>query len=39
MTTNLLDVLQIKPEIGRTFLPQEAEAGNNRVVILRTPSG
>ena len=34
VTTNLLDVLQVKPQIGRTFLPIEAEAGNNHVVIL-----
>ena len=34
VTTNLLDVLQVQPILGRTFLPHESEAGHHRVVIL-----
>jgi len=34
ITTNLLDVLQVKPRLGRTFLPQEGQAGQHQVVIL-----
>ena len=34
VTTNLLDVLQVSPAIGRSFQAHESEAGNHRVVIL-----
>lgn len=34
VTTNLLDVLRVKPAIGRGFQPQEAQAGHHQVVIL-----
>jgi putative ABC transport system permease protein len=34
VTPNLLDVLQVKPALGRTFLAHETEAGHHRVVIL-----
>jgi putative ABC transport system permease protein len=31
---NYFDVLQLKPQLGRTFLPGEDEAGRDRVVII-----
>ena len=34
VTPNLLDVLQVKPLIGRTFRADESDAGNHRVVLL-----
>ncbi len=34
VTTNLLDVLAVRPLIGRNFRPDEAEAGRHRVAIL-----
>jgi putative ABC transport system permease protein len=34
VTTNFLDVLGVRPMLGRGFLPDEAEAGHNRVAIL-----
>jgi putative ABC transport system permease protein len=34
VTASLFTVLGVPPQIGRTFLPEEEEAGNNRVVVL-----
>lgn len=34
VTPNMLDLLGVRPALGRAFLPHEAEAGNHRVVIL-----
>jgi putative ABC transport system permease protein len=34
VTASLFTVLGIPPQLGRTFLPEEEEAGNNRVVVL-----
>ena len=34
VTTNFYDLLGIQPSVGRSFLPEESIAGNNRVVIL-----
>ena len=33
-TGNLFSVLGVQPALGRTFLPEEQQAGNNRVTIL-----
>jgi predicted permease len=33
-SANLFDVLGVRPELGRTFLPEEDETGHGRVVIL-----
>lgn len=34
VTTNLLDVLDVQPAIGRNFRPDEGEAGRHQVAIL-----
>jgi putative ABC transport system permease protein len=34
ITTNLLDVLQVKPALGRNFLAHEGQAGQHQVAIL-----
>ena len=34
ITTNLYDLLGVKPSMGRSFLPEESIVGNHRVVIL-----
>lgn len=34
VTTNFYDVLGAQPSVGRSFLPEESVAGDNRVVIL-----
>ena len=34
VTTNLLDVLQVKPLLGRNFQPHESVAGSHRVVLI-----
>ena len=34
VTTNLFDVLGVRPAIGRTFMPHEGEAGSHRVAIV-----
>ena len=34
ITTGFFEMLGIRPAMGRTFLPEEAEVGNNKVVIL-----
>jgi putative ABC transport system permease protein len=34
VTTNLLDVLGVKPALGRAFVPADGKAGNHQVVIL-----
>jgi putative ABC transport system permease protein len=34
VTTNLLDVLQVTPALGRNFQPHEGEAGHHQVAIL-----
>lgn len=34
VTTDVLDVLGIRPILGRSFRPQESEAGHHRVAIL-----
>ncbi|HZS48899.1 MAG TPA: ABC transporter permease, partial [Blastocatellia bacterium] len=34
VTSNLLDVLETKPMLGRGFVPEEDQPGNDRVVIL-----
>src|SRR5262249_24880863 len=36
-SANLLDVLGVRPALGRTFLPQEDNPGNDHVVILSYP--
>jgi len=34
VTTGFFEMLGVRPAMGRTFLTEEAEAGNNKVVIL-----
>jgi len=34
VTTGLYDLLGAQPSVGRSFLPEESVAGNNRVVVL-----
>lgn len=34
VTANFFDVMGARPEIGRTFTPEEDRPGNNRVVVL-----
>jgi putative ABC transport system permease protein len=36
-SANLFDVLGIRPVLGRTFLPQEDNTGNDHVVVLTYP--
>jgi len=36
-SANLFDVLGIRPALGRTFLPQEDNPGNDHVVVLTYP--
>jgi putative ABC transport system permease protein len=34
VTSNFFDVLGVRPELGRTFLPEEEQQGHDRVAIL-----
>ena len=34
VTTNFLDTLSVRPALGRTFIPEEAQPGKDQVVIL-----
>ncbi len=34
VTTGFYDLLGAQPSVGRSFLPEESVAGNNRVVVL-----
>src|SRR4029079_18288519 len=34
VSANLFDLLRVEPHLGRTFLPEEDQAGASRVVIL-----
>jgi putative ABC transport system permease protein len=34
VTTNLLDTLKVQPALGRNFMPEEAQPGKDRVIIL-----
>ena len=34
VSAGFFDVLGVKPRLGRTFLPEEEQAGNHRVMVL-----